>query len=85
MAGAIYDLGRAIGAPADLAAIGMPGDRLDEAAGLIAEATRDTAMPVTSAAMRALLDDAYAGRRPTTPASILSRATPGPIAPPITA
>ena len=85
VAGAIYDLGRAIGAPADLAAIGMPGDRLDEAAGLIAEATRGTATPVNSAAMRALLDDAYAGRRPTTPASIAAPATPGPMAPPITA
>lgn len=88
VAGAIYDLGRAIGAPGDLAAIGMPGDRLDEAAGLIAEATRGTATPVSTTAMRALLDDAYTGRRPTspaTPASPASPATPGPMAPPITA
>ncbi len=88
VAGAIYDLGRAIGAPADLATIGMPGDRLDEAAGLIVEATRGSSMPVTSEAMRALLGDAYAGRRPVTPATPATPAnpaTPGPMAPPITA
>jgi alcohol dehydrogenase class IV len=88
VAGAIYDLGRAIGAPADLATIGMPVDRLDEAAGLIVEATRGSSMPVTSEAMRALLGDAYAGRRPVTPATPATQAnpaTPGPMAPPITA
>ncbi len=85
VAGAIYDLGRAIGAPADLAAIGMPADRLDEAADLIAEAAREAPMPVTAAAMRTLLDDAYAGRRPASAATPVSPATPGPVAPPITA
>jgi maleylacetate reductase len=85
VAGAIYDLGRAVGAPPDLAVIGMPGDRLDEAAGLIAEAARGSAIPVTTAAMRALLGDAYAGLRPAIQATPATPAPPGPIAPPITA
>lgn len=85
VAGAIYDLGRAVGAPADLATIGMPADRLDEAADLIADAAQDGAIPVTSASMRALLGDAFAGRRPTTPSMPATPASPDPIAPPITA
>ena len=82
VAGAIYDLGRAVGAPPDLAVIGMPPDRLDEAAGLIADAARGYPIPVTVVAMRALLGDAFAGRRPATPAT---PAPSAPIAPPITA
>jgi maleylacetate reductase len=85
VAGAIYDLGRAIGAPADLAAIGMPADRLDEAAELIVEAARSGPIPVTTAAARALLADAYAGRRPATPTTPTPAAAPDPVAPPITA
>jgi maleylacetate reductase len=85
VAGAIYDLGRAVGAPADLASIGMPGDRLDEAAELIVEAARGASIPVTAAAMRALLADAYAGRRPASLATPASPAALDHIAPPITA
>ena len=62
--GAVFDLARRIGAPASLAQIGMPGDRLDEAAALIAEASAGTAMEITGSDARALLDDAFAGRRP---------------------
>jgi alcohol dehydrogenase class IV len=63
--GAVYDLARSIGAPLDLASIGMPGDRLDEAAGLIVEATRTYRRPMTHEEVRRLLNDAFEGRRPT--------------------
>jgi maleylacetate reductase len=85
VAGGLFDLAVRIGAPVDLASIGMPGDRLDEAADLIAEAARGGPIDVTPAAMRALLGDAYAGRRPTAPATSPTLATPDPLAPPITA
>jgi alcohol dehydrogenase class IV len=62
--GAVFDLGRTIGAPAGLADIGMPAERLDEAAGLIAEATDGTQLEITPHDVRALLGDAFAGRRP---------------------
>ena len=45
--GRVFDLAVRIGAPTDLASIGMPADRLDEAAGLMTEAAR--AQPRTSA------------------------------------
>jgi alcohol dehydrogenase class IV len=61
---AIFDLARAIGAPAGLAEIGMPRDRLDEAAGLVAEASAGTAVEISESDARALLDHAFAGRRP---------------------
>jgi alcohol dehydrogenase class IV len=82
VAGGVYELVVRIGAPTDLASIGMPANRLDEAANLIVEAARGGSVDVTPATMRALLDDAYAGRRPTVPATL---ATSDPIAPPITA
>ena len=62
--GSVYDLARSIGAPADLASIGMPEDRLDEAAELILAATRDYPIPVTEKDIRRLLADAFAGVRP---------------------
>jgi maleylacetate reductase len=65
VAGAVFDLARSIGAPTALKTIGMPGDRLDEAAALIAEAARDSHMTVSPAAIRTLLADAFEGRRPT--------------------
>ena len=63
--GAIFDLARRIGAPAGLAEIGMPRDRLDEAASLIAEASVGTAVEISEANARDVLDHAFAGRRPT--------------------
>ena len=84
VAGAVFDLAERIGAPTGLAAIGMPGERLDEAAALVADAARGVALPMTSIAMRELLGDAFAGHRPT-PADTATPAPPGPIAPPITA
>jgi maleylacetate reductase len=61
---AVFDLAVAIGAPTSLAAIGMSASDLDEAAGLIATAAGRNPRPVTQADMRALLEDAYEGRRP---------------------
>jgi alcohol dehydrogenase class IV len=88
VATALFDLAARLGAPTDLASIGMPADRLDEAADLIFEAARDSAIDVTPAGIRALLGDAQTGRRPAvpaTPASPATPATPDPLAPPITA
>ena len=64
--GAVFDLGRTIGAPAGLGEIGMRMERLDDAAGLIAAATAGTQLEIDEREVRALLDDAFAGRRPET-------------------
>jgi maleylacetate reductase len=73
--GAVFDLARRIGAPASLAEIGMTGDRLDEAAGLIAEASAGTAMEISENDARALLDHAFAGRRPQSRRAVLPTIT----------
>lgn len=67
-AGCVYDLAVDIGAPTDLASIGMSADHLDEAAHLVAEALTgyDIADERT---VRALLGDAYHGRRPSAASS----------------
>jgi alcohol dehydrogenase class IV len=62
--GAVFDLARAIRAPRALAEIGMPAERLDEAARLIVEAVATNPRPVDEPAMRGLLGDAFEGRRP---------------------
>jgi maleylacetate reductase len=62
---ALFDLRERLGIPATLAAIGLRADDLDTAAAL---ATRDpyaNPRPVTYDAVRALLQDAFDGRRPT--------------------
>lgn len=64
VAGAIFDLARRIGAPAGLAEIGMPADRLDEAAALVAGASAGTSVEISERDARTLLDHAFAGRRP---------------------
>jgi maleylacetate reductase len=64
VAGAVFDLAVRIGAPTDLASIGMPADRLDEAAHLVTEAVRGAIADVEEPTMRRLLGDAYDGRRP---------------------
>ncbi len=61
---AVFELAQTIGAPTALQAIGMPGDRLDEAAVLISAAILDTPMAVPAEAIRALLGEAYEGLRP---------------------
>ncbi len=64
--GAVFDLARSIRAPADLASIGMPRDRLDEAADLIVSAAQGHPIPVSRSDVVRLLENAFAGARPTT-------------------
>jgi maleylacetate reductase len=61
---AVFDLAVALGAPTSLREIGLPLDRLDEAAGLIVDAIPGAPKPVDVPAIRALLADAFEGRRP---------------------
>jgi alcohol dehydrogenase class IV len=70
VAGATFDLAVRIGAPTDLASIGMPGDRLEEAAGLVTEAVRGSIANVEEPTIRHLLGDAYDGRRPAMAATV---------------
>jgi maleylacetate reductase len=61
----LYDLASRIGAPTALKNIGMKEENLDEAINLILEkAPYNNPCPVDTAGIRAILEDAYAGRRP---------------------
>jgi maleylacetate reductase len=61
----LYDLAERIGAPTALKDIGMKEENLDEAVSLVLEkAPKDNPRPVNEADVRAVLEDAYAGRRP---------------------
>ncbi len=62
--GALYDLAVAVGAKVALKDIGMPEDALDRAADLAVANPYYNPRPVTRDGVRALLDDAYFGRRP---------------------
>jgi maleylacetate reductase len=61
---ALYDLARALGAPSSLRALGMKEESLDEAAHLATQNPYYNPRPIEPAAIRRLLDDAWAGRRP---------------------
>jgi maleylacetate reductase len=64
-ASGLYDLVRRIGAPTALKDVGMKEKNLGEAVTLVLqEAPRDNPRPVDEAGIRALLEDAYAGRHP---------------------
>jgi len=63
-AGAMFDLAVAIGAPTDLASIGMPEDGLDEAARRVVVDAAANVRPPEFAGIRSMLDDAFHGRRP---------------------
>lgn len=63
-AGGLFDLARRIGAPASLEALGMRYQDLDRAAELAAAAAYPNPRPITRGDVRALLDDAFYGRRP---------------------
>ena len=63
-AGGLYDLARRVGAPAGLGAIGMQAGDLDRAANLATTNPYFNPRPVTREGVRALLDDAWHGRRP---------------------
>src|SRR5262249_34022770 len=61
---ALYDLAKGLGAPTALKDIGMPEDGLDRAAALAAANPYWNPRPIERKAIRALLDDAFHGRRP---------------------
>lgn len=63
-AGAIYDLGVAVGAKMALRDLGMKAGDLDRAADLAVENPYYNPRPITRDGIRALLDDAWHGRRP---------------------
>jgi maleylacetate reductase len=60
----LHDLARKIGAPTSLQELGMAESELDRAAEIATEQPYWNPRPVTRDAVRALLDDAWAGRRP---------------------
>jgi len=62
--GALYDLAEAIGAKLALKDIGMAEEDLDRAADLATQNPYYNPRPVTRGGVRALLEDAYHGRRP---------------------
>ena len=57
-------LAQRIGAPTSLKALGMPEEKLAEAAQLAAEPPPSNPRTVTAANVLVLLRDAYVGRRP---------------------
>jgi len=61
----LFDLAESLGAPTSLKAIGMSEADLDKAAEIATSAPYWNPRPVDKAAIRALLDNAYHGRRPT--------------------
>jgi maleylacetate reductase len=62
----LFDLAQTMGAPTSLQAIGMAESDLDKAAEIATSSPYWNPRPVDRAAIRALLDDAYHGRRPPT-------------------
>jgi alcohol dehydrogenase class IV len=60
----LFDLAVTIGAPTSLQAIGMPEDGLDRAADLAVQNQYPNPRPLDRGAIRALLANAFAGRRP---------------------
>jgi maleylacetate reductase len=63
-AGGIYDFAVSVGAPTSLAAIGMKEPSLSEAARLSAQSVTWNPRPVGENDILAILQDAFAGRRP---------------------
>jgi maleylacetate reductase len=60
----IFDLAQRLGAPVALRDIGMPADGLDRAADLAVQNQYPNPRPLERTAIRALLQDAFDGRRP---------------------
>jgi alcohol dehydrogenase class IV len=60
----LFDLARMLGAPTSLREIGLQESKLDEAAHIAVAAPYWNPRPIEESAMRALLDDAFHGRRP---------------------
>jgi alcohol dehydrogenase class IV len=63
----LFDLAKMLAAPTALKDIGMPEDGLDRAAELAASAPYWNPSPIERSGIRALLDDAFHGRRPKNP------------------
>jgi maleylacetate reductase len=61
---AVFDLAQKLGAPVSLRELGMPEDGIERAADLATQTPYPNPRPLERAAIRALLQDAYAGRRP---------------------
>lgn len=64
-AGGIHDFAVSVGAPTDLASLGMDESRLSEAAALAAKEVTWNPRPVTEQDVHGVLVDAFAGIRPT--------------------
>ncbi|HWA22740.1 MAG TPA: maleylacetate reductase [Caulobacterales bacterium] len=64
----LFDLARSLGAPTSLQAIGMPQEGLDRAADLAVQNPYWNPRAIERGAIRALLDDAYFGRAPSSSA-----------------
>jgi alcohol dehydrogenase class IV len=60
----LFDLAAALGTKQSLAEIGLRAEDLDRAADLALESPYPNPTPITRAGLRALLDDAFHGRRP---------------------
>ena len=60
----LYDLAASLGAPLSLAAIGMKAGDLDRAADIAAQNPYFNPRPITREGIRALLQNAFEGRRP---------------------
>lgn len=60
----LWDLASRIGAPMSLAALGLPESDLDHAAAIAVGSPYPNPRPLTQDGIRALLGDAFAGRRP---------------------
>ena len=60
----LYDLAASLGAPASLAALGMKAEDLDKAAEIAVQNPYYNPRPITREGIRALLQDAFEGRRP---------------------
>jgi maleylacetate reductase len=63
-AGALFDLAAMNGAPTSLRQIGMSESDLDKAADAALQSAYWNPRPIERGPIRALLDDAYHGRRP---------------------
>jgi alcohol dehydrogenase class IV len=69
-AGGLFDLAVSIGAPTALEQLGLRREDLDEAAALVLEPPPWNPRSATVKEIRALLDDAFVGRRPSTRAPL---------------
>ena len=60
----VWEFAQSLGAPAMLSALGMKETDLDRAAALMLERPYWNPRPLVAAELRALVDDAFVGRRP---------------------